>query len=619
MRTSALLPVVLVSLASFALAQSSPRAGYVTIKETGEKIYGKISEKGDLVIVDRGAKGTVGLDASKVAITYTDDGTSEGTPAAAPNAEADLVAYSDFDGRFVFQRPGADWKLKRSASPEARVIASLAGKAAFVTVSARAVDMVPPGYQEVTRDSARKIQPLVEAELRSELDKVQGLVCDQGELFGTPVLECRFEASFPSEALVYRLVELRFARGGILYAVRGAGDREHWKELEPLLREAFTSFSFMPAQGGDDESYHDLVTGFGVVRPSTRWTIDARPFDEKDPVRLKNEDDRAEIRVASAAAAARDAAAFLNELEARVQVNKDFVAKPRKTARRDGTEVVLYDWEYYEPGSAKKREFEGIVAVVGDQIVHVEGISPLGDRDTRQLQQEVQRSLDGFRLLDAKALRQHLADGARAIEELGKGLEAQKKKAPAEAAGSFAEAIRLYPEFARAYSLRARANLDQKLWKEFRADLDRFLELDTRPEAAGQAAQLFIEEARLREADNQLKEACLAWREALKKDSRLKKEFLRFFEDEVKKIPAKDLAEKVELIVDKGWQEDHTPAGKESDQKLANLIAQAGETLITDKTKLKEAQGLAQKALGFDPLCARAKALAKRCEDAKKK
>jgi tetratricopeptide (TPR) repeat protein len=678
LRRIALVPLVVCAAVSPVFAQENWRAGYVIDKTTGQKIEGKILDKGDLIVVDKDGKGTVKLefDPANVKITYTDDGGAQNdpTPANAKHriveiektdgsvisgevveeradtvtikprgqsdpivikrsdikrnttigdattaTEPDLDVYPDFDGRFVVEKPGPDWKIRKSTSPEVRVLASLTGKDAFMTVSARVLETVPPPYLDVNRENARKLSALVDAELKADLEKVGGLICDVGEIFGTPVYESRFEASYPSETTLYQFIELRFARDGILYVVRAGAEKKIYKELEPRLRDALQSFSFLPAIGGDEESYTDLIKGFGITRPSTKWVISARPFDDKEPVTMKNEDGNAQIHLVTVDAAGKQPADYVKELQAKINKNEGFQAHDQKNSSRSGATVEIYDWEYYERGSAQKREFQGIVAVVNDRIIHVEGSSPMSDVAARQLQQEVGRVLENLKFIDPRRSRERLANAAKAIEELGKGLDAQKKKNSLDAVASFTNAIKLYQDFARAYYLRATAYLDTKSWKEFRADIDKVTELDPRPESLARAAQLFLQQAQALQKDKQFPEACKAWKDVLAKDpknDKLKKDFLKFFDDwwtEAKKVPAKEIKEKVEEL------EEHKINDKEFDQHFANIIADGGSIVLTaDRKQYGKAKSLAQKALGYDRDCAKAKDLIKQCEEAKK-
>lgn len=668
------------------------RQGYVVNKE-GRKIEGKILERDDgRVTLDKGNGVKIDFDSSDVKITYTDSGSGAAGPASGrrfvelqlkdgsvvrgeivdqkggdltikprskegkelqpitvkladvlnqtnlpdlgpggEGTEPDLDRWVDFDGRFVFERPGADWKIKRSLSPELRMTMALQGKDAFVTVAVRPLANPAPGnaWLEPSNENVRKVQPECEADLKAEFEKPGSLQVSLGELFGSPVYELRYEGNFPGETTVYQFVELRFAREGLLYVVRGGGEKKDaFKAAEPKLREAFTSFSFLASQGGDDDGYNDLVKGFGIDRPAPTWVIDTRPFDDKEPVLLKTRDGKAEIHVWTQEANGRTETTFVDELLRSIESDNknkaDFKKIDRKPGRRAGLPVETYHWEYFESGAVQKRDFQGVVALVDHVIVRIEGISPIADVAAKQIQGEVQRALENVRFYEPKSARKRLSDSSQALTELARGLEASKRKVWPDAIAGYSEAIKIYPDYARAYFLRAIANLEQKQWKDYRADLEKALELDPRPELQQRAAVLYRQEIDLRVRDKQFPEAAKAWREVMRPDPRnekLKKDFMRFYSDwwndlkrswdSKKPDKARDSLEEVE---------EYKPSGdKEFDQFLSTCCTDIGDFIVRNsKKEWQKAKSLAEKARMLDGNNARVKDVLRSCEDAKK-
>lgn len=660
-------------VASTASAQSQGRQGYVTVKADGRRIEGRIEVKDGRVTVWLGSNSSTDFAADEVKITYTEetaaspdssggkkrtveierkDGTTirgevveekadsitikprggatitfklsdtnRVTPLEDANpGEADLgERWVDYEGRFQLERPNADWKLRKSTSPDTRAIMTLSGKDAFVSVSVKPVATVNAAYLDPTRDNAKKCQSEVDAEIKSELEKYAGLQIDCGEIFGAPVVEARYEGSYPSEATTYQFIEQRFVRDGLLYAIRAAAEKKNtFKEVEPKLREAFTSFSFIAPQGGDDQSYNDLVKGFGIERPSPKWTIDARPFDEREPVVIRNEDRRAELRVLSIDAQGREAAQYADEYLKGTDNKAEFTVVDKKPGRRGTADVVTYHCTYFEGRSSRKCDEQGVISLVENRFVHVIGTAPFADADAKDLQKEVARALDAIKIFDPK--RKRLGDGARAVEEFGKGVDAAKKKQWADAISFLNEAIKLYPDYAQAYFWRASCNLENRAWKDYRDDLQRVFDLDPRPETAARAGSLYLAEAMAHQKDKQWSDACKAWKEAVRSDpknDRIRKEFIKFFQDWWAELKRANPGVKAKEGIDE--LEEHRWSDKEFEPVLANMMADAAMTVLgADRKQWQKARSIASKALSYDKDCKAAKDAIKACEDARK-
>src|SRR5579883_2424567 len=456
----------------------------ITRKRDGSTVRGEVIDQTDESITIRPkGQSTVTFKKSDVEVAEMSDPSS---------AEADLGdRYMDYEGRFQIEKPSAEWKIRKSTSPETRAFMTLNGQDAFVTVSVKpAPGAVNAAYSSPSKESARAVQSEVEADLRSELSKPSSIQGDAAELHGAPVLEYRYEGSFPNETTVYQFIEQRFARDGLIYAIRAAAEKKNtFKTVEPKLRDAFAAFSFIATQGGDDEGYNDLIKGFGIVRPTPKWSVDARPFDEKEPVVIVENNKRGEIHLYVNEANSRTEATFLDEYLKAPPTRTDFKVVDKKEARRNGQTVMTYHCTYFEGKAQNKSDEQGLVALADNKILHVVGIAPYADADAKDVQAEVQKVLDAFKVFDPKRTR--LGNGALAVQNYTTGVDQASKKQWADAIKSFDEAIRLYPDYARAFYARAEVHVQQKEWKDYQNDLQRVIELDPRPETAQRAAGLY--------------------------------------------------------------------------------------------------------------------------------
>ncbi|MEZ0227344.1 MAG: hypothetical protein ACAI25_01880 [Planctomycetota bacterium] len=671
--TAALLvPVVMTTVATSAFAQAQPRQGYVIVRKDGRKIEGRITVKDGNVIIQFGKDGSGSTDfkQDEVTITYTDDGAGgevkrfveiekkdggkirgevveekgdsitikprgqgpltfklseiKVTPIEDTSSGADADVgdrYVDYEGRFQVERPNGDWKLRKSTSPETRTLMVLKDKDAFVAVSVKPSETATaPFYQDPNRENARKCQGEVEKDLKADLERYSGIQLDVGELYGAPVVEARYDGRYPSETTDYQFIEQRFSRDGLTYSIKAAAEKKIFKDVEPKLREAFACFSFIAPQGGDDSGYNDLIKGYGLERPTEKWTVDARPFDEKEPVVVRAEDGKAEIKVLVSDAAGQDAgqvaAAYLKGSDKL----KEFSVVEQKDARRGGTPVVTYHCTYFEGRNVSKYDEQGVIAVVENRVIHVAGIAPYAGPESKDLQKEVLKALETFKVFDPK--RKKLGDGAKAVVEYTNGVDAYKKRQYAEALSFLNKAIELYPDYARAFFWRATVQVELKGWKDYRTDLDRAVDLDPRPEMQLRASTLYLLEvqARLRENPKQWTDACRAWKEAIRNDpknDKYRKDFLRFYQDWWQDLKRQNPGVKAKEAVDE--IDDHKWSDKEFDPILATMYAEAGsQVLAADRKQYSKARSLASKALSLDKSCRAAQDLVKQCDDTKK-
>ncbi|MBI3722705.1 hypothetical protein HY251_01930 [bacterium] len=217
------------------------------------------------------------------------------------DSAADPDRYVDFDCRFILERPAKDWKIHHGTSPTVRAQAAFNNgkdESGFVRVSVRPFPQAASSLYDMAHADAAKLKTEVEAELKKEFEKVAAVEVVVAELFGCPVYEVRYEGNYASEA-TFKCVELRFVRENLLYAITGGCDKTIWKPpLEQKLRDAFASFSWLAAIGGDEDTYTDTALGFAIDRPSAKWTIIGRPFSGESPVTIKKQDDAGEIKSA---------------------------------------------------------------------------------------------------------------------------------------------------------------------------------------------------------------------------------------------------------------------------------------------------------------------------------
>jgi hypothetical protein len=529
--------------------------------------------------------------------------TEYATPVEEGATDVELDRIADADGHFVLERPSPDWKIRHSASPtvRAQMVLTDGDKDVTFAVGARPLMAASPAYLEVTKENARKLQSDVQADLGKELEKVGNLGIDVSDLFGTPVYEVHYEGSYFGEQTNYQFLELRFLHDGMLFCLTGFSESKFFKDFIPRVREAFTGFSYLPSVGADDDSYIDLVQGFAVDRPSPRWRGDPRPFDSDHPITYRNEDGRAFVRVQLTDAGGRSAASFVDSVLKENGTKAGFAQTGRSPTTRGGIPLETYRCEFFGDTSTQKRDFQGLVAVLGNRILHVIGEATITDPDSKQLQKEVQSSLERLRLLEPESCRQRLANGTAALSLLALGIDAQKRKAPQDAVTNYTKAIEAYPDYARAYFLRAMANEELKQWKACREDLAKASQLDPRREVANRAAGVFLKEAQDRARDKEFLEACKAWKEVLRADPKnpgYRKDIIKFYSDwwnDAKKCPAAKVKDAVEEIERNRWTD------RDFNHTMAEMFADAADIVLKDNKKNADrARALANRALGYD-------------------
>lgn len=535
--------------------------------------------------------------------------------------------WPDLEGHFVLERPSPDWKIRRSTSPTVRAQMTLTDgdKSVSVSVLARPYTAPAPNpYTDVTRDNAKKVQPEAEAEIKKEFDRLGAVNVDVGEFWGSPVYELRYDGNAFGETTSYQFLEMRFCHDGILYSVVGSGDSKYFKDYTQKVRDAFAGFSFLPAVGADDESYTDLIQGFAIDRPASgnRWRAEAHPFDSDRPLSFRNDDGRATIKVQLADANGRSAASFVDEVLKENAAKPGFERTARSTTTRSGVQVEVYRC-YVFGADNKQRDVQGIAAVIGRRVLHVSGEAPTTDPDSKSLQSEIQNAIDRMRLLDPKVTQDRLGNGSTALGHLAAGIEAHKKHSWADAAASYSKAIETFPDYARAFFLRATVNEELKQWKACREDLAHAIQLDPRPEVANRAAGVFLKEAQDRAKDKQWGEACKAWKEVLRADPKnpqYRKDVVKFYQDwwnDSKQAAAKAAKDQIGLKTKEAAEEIERNrwSDREFNKTMADIFAEAGEIILRDNKKnWDRAKALANRALAYDKTNTKAQGVVKDAE-----
>jgi tetratricopeptide (TPR) repeat protein len=252
-------------------------------------------------------------------------------------------------------------------------------------------------------------------------------------------------------------------------------------------------------------------------------------------------------------------------------------------------------------------------------MLHVVGEAPITDSDAKALQLEILNTLEKVRMLDPDVSKQRLAAGAAALAQLAAGIDAQKKRSYSDAAAAYTKAIEGFPDYARAYALRATADEELKQWKACREDLAKAMQLDPRPEVANRAAGVFLKEAQDRAKDKQWVEASKSWKEVLRadpKNTNYRRDVIKFYQDwwtDLKRGPAGKAKELVEEIEKNRWGD------KEFNKPMADMVAEAAEMILRDNKKnWDRARSLAQHALTYDRNNAKAQDVIKQADAARK-
>src|SRR5207302_1593897 len=115
-------------------------------KKDGSTIRGEVVEEGkneSITIKPRGQGNVTIKLADTTAVTPIEDSGS---------AEIELgERFVDYEGRFQIERPSADWRLRKSTSPETRALMILLGRDAFLAVAVKPVVTTLPAYIEPTK------------------------------------------------------------------------------------------------------------------------------------------------------------------------------------------------------------------------------------------------------------------------------------------------------------------------------------------------------------------------------------------------------------------------------------------------------------------------------------
>jgi tetratricopeptide (TPR) repeat protein len=583
--------------------------------DDGRTLTGDLREDGDFFII-KTKFGEQKLKKSQVLRTEVVPAEDEDE-----NAEAtgpDLERFPDFDGHFLLERPGPEWKLlRKSLAPNVRAQMNLTDKDAYVRVSVRAA--AAPWTDQ--KDLARKVSQEAELELKREFERGVSVRSEPVDFFGSKVFELHYSGTPVGEKTEYDFIELRFERGGFVYAVTGGADKKVFPEVQTQLRAGLESFSLLPTVSFDESSFADLGIGFSIERPNDGWSVLSRPFDDKMPVELRAASGKAVVKVIVQEMPSGKSAATATEEWCGGRLAA-FNEKPvMKNADRNGTRVETFTFKGFEANSSKLRGYRGAGGVVGKKLIIAAGEYAENEDESTKLMADVQLAVDRFLLHDAVAGAERMRKGQDAMKLLSEAVEClkQKGKAASEGVKKCTDALALFENFARAYYIRALCHEELKEWKELRDDLEAAARLDPRPEYDTAIARSNFSEAVDRAKEKKYDEAEKAFRRAYKadpKDDKIKKEMLANYKawwSEVKKGPIPEASKFTEKVDATGLCKDG-----EFEKFLIDCWVDIGETILKDKTKYTSAEGYARKALRRDKDNSRAKSLLSNCERAEK-
>lgn len=595
-----------------------PKKYWVQVTTTdGRVIKGESREDGELLVITT----KIGKTRAETRVRKSEILRQEQIPAEDEDEEdqedrgPDLDRVLDYDARFLLERPSADWKiLKKSLSPRIRAQMNHVAKNAFIQVSVRPL-ATPWGDG---KDAQKRVQSDSEVELRKDFDRFNGLRVEQGELLGAPVFELRYSGVPLGEKSEHEFVEARFERNGLGYAVTAGAERGIFNDLLPALRRAMEGFSFTGGVASDEDGYADLGLGFSVARPASSWAMLTRPFDDKNPVELRNPDGRAIVKVVVTDSDERTSIGATNVfLKERSRSSKLTVEPEQKTIDRNGVPIEVFTFKGFEAGGVKMRAYRGAAALVGKKLIAAVGEAPDTDEDAARLQGEVQLALDRFTIHDPNIAAERFRRGAQALAAFTEGVDAARRRNHEEAVKKLTGAIQLFDSYARAFYLRALSHQELKKWKEYREDLEAAAKLDPGPEYQAAIAKSYSLEAQELIGQKKFPEAESALRRALKadpKDEGLRHALVAFYKkwwEEVKKNPP----DAVKLL----GRVDDLPREKELDRFLHDAYCELGEGLKNaDKHKYAQAKTYAQRALRYDKESNRAKTLIRDCDKIEK-
>lgn len=449
---------------SAALVEAAPQRGTIRMRD------GRVFE--DVLYEIRGQKvwvkrpyGEVTYPMAKIsAIEPNEDEGPEVGSAEIDRPGADWLA------RFQLEPP-KDWKVVDPSMPA--VLAQLRHTSRDATLMVRVFPIEKPF--DYKKGGERPVGDRIRDDLERMFARQSGSRVKIGTLHENPVyflenasVRAHGGGRNAPEQIVH---EIRFQRLGLEYALTYVVAKEDEGALEPDLDQVFESFSFLPALVIEEDLYADLTRGFAIAT-LPEWTKAVRPFDEKRPLSLKNEDGRATVDIE--VLVARDAERTVKDMiSRRGETSKVKV----EAATLNGAEVVKFSYNGFRKGGRKLLGYRGYAAATDGQVVVLTGVAPLSDSDSKKLVGEVDSMLASFRARDVERLTKAARRAKAAWELLANGADAMGKRRGSEAIQRYSEAIQTEPDFALAYYLRGLAKKAANDFEGYKADLTKAGEL----------------------------------------------------------------------------------------------------------------------------------------------
>lgn len=416
---------------------------------------------------------------------------------AAQEDAAGQASARDWDGRFELSPPEG-WVVAAPSSPLMRAHLRHGQRNASLAVFIRQLAGAPWTPTPDARNIPREVVDDIGRSLNDRYAKVQGARAIVGSLFDTPVLQVEATVNEYGETVNKKLVEMRFVRFGMEYALAYTVAQADEGALSSQLPRLFESFTFLPVVTHTEAEYADYGRGFAIARASDEWKLVGAPFDPEQPVHLSIDGGRAELTVRVHPGT--DAEGVVRTMMSkRQEKSRYFEGAKVEPAEHDGVAVRRFRFEDFNPGGRKKLLFRGFSTVLAGKVVVFMGVHPVSDEDARKLEGELSTMLDGVKLWDPDRLRRRLADGQNALALVSQGMAASSAKRFDEAVQKFDQALQLRPDFARAWYLRALAKRDLNDFKGFREDIERAAQLDPNGNYDAALASSYAKEAEVLE------------------------------------------------------------------------------------------------------------------------
>ncbi|MDF1663846.1 MAG: hypothetical protein P1V97_18895 [Planctomycetota bacterium] len=614
-----LLFLLIVFLCIPALAWAGTRKGTIKLKD-GRTLTGDIEEFKDEVVLKK-SYGLIRYKRKEISqIIYDEpDPEPKKTDGAKSSAGADQSngrSFLDFEGRFVLHAP-KNWTISKSVHPAIRATLKHKdeSKGAFMYVSVKPFEGKYPDPAKDAKAAGRTLNTRVKSELAAVFASQRGAAkpIQQGWLFETPVFYTSYSIGRDPKLQV---VEYRFFHQGFEYTLRAGCLASVYLEIESWLVEACESFSFIPPVEVSSKHYLDFVVGYSVNKPGKDWEFDVDVFNDRRPVRIKSTDGASSVSVE--VLDGRSPGELIRKEIAAIEKNSSGRSTEVKNGdgSRDGVNATYRVIRGFEKGGRKSKDFYFFSCRRDKKTLLVKAIGPSSEGNADKIRASLEAFFDKIRIFDPAVSKRRLGETNTASNFFGDGIKQLGKRDYQAGVDAFSEAIKRFPNFRRAYLLRADCYEKLKEWELYREDLSKAVELDPSDEALGaKVAKSYYNEAQevarkkdFKEATKLIKKAFYADKKSKKvKDSLVKinKEYLTFltrkkeFKDAIKIM--KSLASAVRI--------------PETKQLLSDAYFQAA-TEFNRQRNLRKARDMARKSLKTWKTNTKAKTLLKSVEAA---